>query len=388
VTPVVGVYVDDVYRRDELGRIWSDRAFALFAAEVGRRVGALRIFGRAVPGVADYVLPPEVELIPLPHYDDLKDASAVARGLSGSARAMWRGLASVDVVWVFGPHPLALVLVGLAAVRRRGIVLGVRQDSIAYVRNRLPPGPRRGVATAVMLVLDGGYRLLSRRFPTTVVGAEIARRYPGGIPMTVSLVPAAAVNHDARERIDSPVRLLTVGRLEREKNPLLVVDMLAELDRRRPGGYRLTWIGRGRLEPEVRARAAALGVDRFLELRGYVPFGDELLELYRGADVFVHVSRTEGLPQVLVEALASGTPIVATAVGGVAGAVDGGAAGLLVPPDDLDALVEAVERIASVEELRTRLTGRGSELAAGLTLEAQSARVADLLAARLARKAR
>jgi glycosyltransferase involved in cell wall biosynthesis len=386
--PVVGVYVDDVYRRDGDGRISTDRAFALFAAEVAGRVGALCIFGRAASGVADYVLPAGVELIPLPHYDDLKDASAVGRSLFGSARAMWRGLASVDVVWVFGPHPLALVLVALAAVRRRAIVLGVRQDSIAYVRNRLPAGPRRALATAVMVVLDGGYRLLSRRFPATVVGTQIADRYPGGIPLTVSLVPAAAVTGNSRGPAGSPVRLLTVGRLELEKNPLLVVDMLAELNRRRPGGYRLTWIGRGRLEPEVRARAAALGVERYLELRGYVPFGDELLDLYRAADVFVHVSHTEGLPQVLIEALASGTPIVATAVGGVAAALDDGAAGLLVPPADLEALVDAVERLSSDDELRTRLTRRGSELAAGLTLEAQSTRVADLLTERLGRKAR
>ena len=66
-------------------------------------------------------------------------------------------------------------------------------------------------------------------------------------------------------------------------------------------------------------------------MTGFIPFGPGLLERYRDAHAFVHVSLTEGLPQVLYEAMGSGLPIVATDVGGVSDALEGGQAGLVVP---------------------------------------------------------
>jgi glycosyltransferase involved in cell wall biosynthesis len=89
------------------------------------------------------------------------------------------------------------------------------------------------------------------------------------------------------------------------------------------------------------------------------------------------------VPQVLAEALASGTPVIATDVGGVAAALEHGEVGLLVPPADAPALVEAVLRLSDDAELRSRLAERGLELARGRTLEAEAARVAGFLKTRL-----
>jgi glycosyltransferase involved in cell wall biosynthesis len=216
---------------------------------------------------------------------------------------------------------------------------------------------------------------------TTVVGTEIAASYGAQRPtvhaMTVSLIRAADLASGPAVRDWSgPVELLTVGRIEPEKNPLLLVDALAQLD---PQRYRLTWIGRGRLEEAVCRRALHAGVSDRLALHGFVAFGPELLALYRRAHAFVHVSLTEGVPQVLIEAMACGTPVVATDVGGVAAALDSGRAGLLVPPDDLEALVRAIIRIGDDEDLRRRLVAHGLELARERTLEVEAARVAAVL---------
>ena len=107
-----------------------------------------------------------------------------------------------------------------------------------------------------------------------------------------------------------------------------------------------------------------------------MPFGPELLSLYRAAHGFVQVSLTEGVPQVLVEAVASATPVVATDVGGVSDLLEGGAAGLLVPPSDLEALTGAVLRVCDDRNVRESLIARGLELAERLTFEAEAARVA------------
>ena len=134
------------------------------------------------------------------------------------------------------------------------------------------------------------------------------------------------------------------------------------------------------MEEAIRERAAELGVTDRINLIGFVPFGPELLDLYRRAHAFVHVSMTEGVPKVLVEALGCATPIVATDVGGVRDVLDDGRAGLLIPPADLPALVAAIRRMSSDAALRERLVLRGLELAQELTLETQSQRVAGFIA--------
>jgi glycosyltransferase involved in cell wall biosynthesis len=123
-----------------------------------------------------------------------------------------------------------------------------------------------------------------------------------------------------------------------------------------------------------------LPVHRGIESQpGRVP-AESSADLYRQAHIFVRVSFQEGVPRVLYEAMAFATPIVATDVGGVRPALDGGRAGLLVPPGDLDALVDAVRRLTSDVELRTALLTRGLELVQELTLEAQAARAAQVIA--------
>ena len=93
--------------------------------------------------------------------------------------------------------------------------------------------------------------------------------------------------------------------------------------------WRLRICGEGHLEGELEAKLAELGVGERAELLGYVPFGEQLDRVYRSSHVLLHVSWTEGLPQILLEGFAAATPVVATDVGGVRDAV--GDAALLIP---------------------------------------------------------
>ncbi len=387
----LGIYIDTVHRvfdTPEGPRIATDPAdFAfvgIFLPTVGAGFSSLLLFGRTDPGeLGEYVpLPPEVELVELPHYGDLRQLPSVARALFGTANRFWKGLEQVDTVWIFGPHPFGLMLAGMAALRRRQIVLGVRQDTMAYFRSRLPSQRWKP-----LLVGAHALDIASIALPAGQDDRDgacdrqtLRRPSPGFRHVGVRRAFRGRGDRPSRSELGRPIELITVGRLDPEKNPLLLVEAIGELDREEPGRYSVTWIGGGPMEEAIRERTAELGVTDRINLIGFVPFGPELLDLYRRAHAFVHVSMTEGVPKVLVEALGCATPIVATDVGGVRDVLDDGRAGLLIPPADLPALVAAIRRMSSDAALRERLVLRGLELAQELTLETQSQRVAGFIA--------
>jgi glycosyltransferase involved in cell wall biosynthesis len=135
--------------------------------------------------------------------------------------------------------------------------------------------------------------------------------------------------------------------------------------------------GEGRLRDALAARARELGVGDALDLPGYEPLEEGLWERYRSADALLHVSWTEGAPQVLLEAFAAGLPVVATAVGGVADLA--GDAALLIAPGDATAAAEALASLAD-PALRRRLVTAGLARARAHTAEREAGRVAALLA--------
>lgn len=385
------MYADLVYRRE--GEVVStDRAFILFVFGLRERVDELVLFGRLhpEPGRAPYALPEGVRHAPLPHYPRVTDLPAMLRALRGSVRAFREELRDLDVVWVFGPYPVSLLLALVAVREGTPLVLGVRQDFPAYVRSRLP-GRGWGWAVAAARAIELAFRLLARRAPTVVVGEALAPRYRGGAPVLAtgfSLVRDGDLVEE-EEALARPWtwHVVTVGRVDAEKNPLLLPEILALLRERDPR-WRLTVVGTGPLEGALLARARELGVDDGIELRGYVPAGRELWELYRGASAFLHVSLTEGLPQVLWEAAGAGTPIVATDVGGVAGALRGGELGLVVPPADARASADALERLSTDEELRRGLVARALAAAREETMDAQLDRIAALVREAVAQRRR
>ncbi len=385
----LGVYIDTVYRRDAAApdRLLTNSElipFMHFVCEVGVHADSLVMFGRDDPGGAgaDFEVPGNADFVALPFYANLVRGWEVLRAAPGTLLAMWRGLARVDAIIVFGPYPFSLFLVLFGLARRKRVVLGVRQDTMRYFASRLPH-PLAAPVLAPLWLIDRAYRLLSRRLPTFVVGALLERQYggprPGLAAIRPSLVRAAdVVSEPPAKDWSGPLELLTVGRIEPEKNPILLVEALAELERAQPGRFRLRWIGEGRMKEAAQERARELGIDGLITWAGFVPFGPELLGFYRQAHLFVHVATTEAFGQVLAEAMACGLPIVATDVGGVSGALDEGRAGLLVPPSRVEPLVTAIAQLSDDPELRQGCVEHGLALARRHTLEAEAERVAAL----------
>jgi glycosyltransferase involved in cell wall biosynthesis len=380
----LAVYTDYEYCSDGVRR-YGQRAFVVFLEALRPHFRRFVLVGRfdPKPGSSHYPLHEQTELVGLPHYESLGHPLSVARSLIVSVARFWRLLDQIDTVWVLGPYPHSVLLAWMTLLRRRTLVLGVRQDMPLYVRSRRPG--RRWMHWSADL-LEWIWRRLARKHATVVVGPELERKYLDAgacsvLASAVSLVSErdldAAEQAVAARDYSSELTVLTVGRLDAEKNPLL----LAEIAQRLAAGgrrWRLLVVGDGPLREQLAQRIEELGVGDSVELLGYVPIDGGLLDLYRSSHLFLHVSLTEGFPQVLVEAFASGLPTVATAVGGVRAAAEGAA--LLIEPEDAGAAADALTRIAEDERLRRELIEAGLERARGGTLEAATARLAEFLA--------
>jgi glycosyltransferase involved in cell wall biosynthesis len=372
----LGVYTDYTYSVVD-GKPYAERAFALFVAALAEKLDSVVLIGRLDPdGAARYPLG-KTKLVPLPYYPSLNDTRQAIRGMFGALRPFWRALDELDRVWILGPHPLAFPFALMARLRGRKVILGVRQDSVAYMRSR---HPNSRVRPALARVMDACFRALARRWPAIVVGPYLAESYAHGravLDISVSLISDSEIGAGPSPRSYSgELTALSVGRLEAEKNPLALADVIAEL-RRLDDRWRLVVCGEGAMRPDLEQRLRELGVEEAVEFRGYVAHDAGLRDEYRNAHALVHVSWTEGLPQVLYEAFAAELPVVATDVGGVRDAT--GDAALLVPPGDPQGIAEQLARVGRDEDLRARLTERGLENVHSHTLESETTKVARFI---------
>ncbi|HEQ60093.1 MAG TPA: glycosyltransferase family 1 protein [Firmicutes bacterium] len=172
----------------------------------------------------------------------------------------------------------------------------------------------------------------------------------------------AKVEREAvRERLRVPPGAFCIGsagRLVAVKNFGLLLDALSRLHHKDPDCYHLVILGEGAERGMLLHQSLDLG----LHERFYLPGWFEDMENYYPAfDLFVLGSKNEGMGRVLVEAMAAGIPVAATAVGGVPELLGRDEWGLLVPPDDPQAMAEAIERAACQAELRARLAQKGKE---------------------------
>jgi glycosyltransferase involved in cell wall biosynthesis len=176
-------------------------------------------------------------------------------------------------------------------------------------------------------------------------------------PSRVTVIPNPAPEvavHPTREearaalRIEGPA-LGAAGRLTAQKALADALDALARVP-----DVTLVVLGDGPASASLEARARALGISGRVRFLG-PGTRDDAITLFRAVDVALLTSAWENLPHTLLEALAAGTPVIATAVGGIPEVVRDGENGLLVPPRDVDALVAAIERLVRDDALRASL---------------------------------
>ncbi|HEX9994555.1 MAG TPA: glycosyltransferase family 4 protein, partial [Acidimicrobiales bacterium] len=211
-------------------------------------------------------------------------------------------------------------------------------------------------------------------------GAPVHLVYHGLNADFARLLPAAAP-----ARRPDRFRVVAVGRRVAKKGFDVVLDAVADL---RDRGLDLEAVLAGEPGPEdaaVAERVARHGLHDVVRVLGPLDQAG-LVELYRGASAFTLACRVvasgdrDGIPNVMVEAMAAGLPVVTTAVSGIPELVADGVNGLLVPPDDPAALADALWRVAKDPALAARLAEAGrATVADRFDGDVLAGRMADLL---------
>ncbi|MBX6377582.1 MAG: glycosyltransferase family 4 protein, partial [Clostridia bacterium] len=282
-------------------------------------------------------------------------------GLVAAARELARLIVHLDPHLVHAHGATAAAVARLAPLRP--------PRPVVYTLHGLPPAP-----AAAWLQGLWERRLAGRTAAYIAVSEAVAEawerlwrlphgyvhRVRNGVDLTACAAGPSRAEARAALGLDPDAEWVgTAGRLSPEKGIDVFLRAMAAVSRRRPR-CRFAVAGDGPERHRLERLAARLGLASLCRFTGWLP---ELATLLAALDVFVLPSRREGLPLTLLEAMASGRPVVAAAVGGVTEAVCHGASGYLVPPGAPEALAAAVVRILEAPRERERL-GAGARQAA------------------------
>jgi len=248
---------------------------------------------------------------------------------------------------VSSPLPSVLTAHGTAKVgiQRRAnsdvFSLGLRAVSQLFVRNER--------------------RLVSRATRVTAVSndcaAEVATHYDAD---DVTVLPNGVDTNYFKPSPEEEPLVLYTGALDARKG---LFDLLtAAVDVCESNSeVQFVLTGNGPLESKLRSRIHQNGIEDRVDLPGYVD-REQLLEYYRRAAVYVNPSYYEGLPTGVLEAMSCGLPVIGTNVNGNAELISEGETGVLVPPNEPEAITEALRTLLDDNRLRIRLGHNAREL--------------------------
>jgi len=353
------------------GRSDEPRRVAVIADGIGSMHGVThtieQIRERGVPGFevdvvgtdpgVDRRLPAATEL-EIPFYEGLPLG---VPGLPDLVETLAEG--NYELIHVTAPGPAGIAATMLSRVTGIPLLASYHTELAAYAGMRSDDG---GIEAIARGALGAFYRVpgvvLS---PSPAADASLAglgldparvRRWERGVDLD-RFDPAKA----RRDEYPGEIKVLYVGRLTREKGVDLLAESFLRAHRSDPRLH-LLLAGGGPEEAELRARLGEHAT--FLGWLG----GEDLAEAYASADVFLFASSTDTYGQVIIEAAASGLPVVAVAEGGPAALVENRHTGLLCRPD-ADHLAGALLQLASSPLLRHHLGTSGAEAARGRSWE-------------------
>lgn len=329
----------------------------------------------------------EIDVLPRPYYRSFADFVMSPHLWYQTYRTLLSGLGRSDMVLLRLPSPVAPMVLSLSSRLRKPVSVLIVSDLEELGRAKKAQAGCRLLGT-LKLCFASTLDLLQRRISdgrrVLVTGTRLKERYEQHASEILSIVPSTISREDLFLRVfddkdtDTPVRLLSVGRITREKG----IDVLLNAAKRlRNEGFdvEVSIVGDGPARVEMEALAKTLRMDESVRFLGYIGDRSSLHNQFDSADIFVLPSLSEGLPKVLVEAMARSLAVVATDVGSIRDVIIDRDTGLLVRPGDIDGLVSAIKLLIEQPNMRRDIGHRAYRMAARYLVDNEARRIAEFL---------
>ncbi|HEX7283894.1 MAG TPA: glycosyltransferase family 4 protein [Vicinamibacterales bacterium] len=375
------------------GALWeSEGSFARYVDSLApyfdRVVLCVPVFDRSAsakatagqpPDSGSRVRAPNVTLAPLPYFPGPRQFYPMLPSIHGRLRA-W--VEQCDVVHLRVPTPAAIFAFRIARAQNKPVFLLVVGDYEALLPHLGYRGIKKALFGAYVGFEEWALRHMTTRALTFTNGAALRDKHEAQGARVIETKTTTLSDHDIANRTDTctgpDIRLLTVSRIDPRKGlralPALVASLVAAGTNVTADiiGPTIGLIGDSERD-SIQADANAAGVGDRVRLPGPIAL-DRLMPLYRDYDIFVLPTRPgEGIPRVLLEAMAAGLPIVTTRVSGITSLITDEENGLLVHDASPEQLTKAVKKLIDSPTLRQRLIAGGYATARAHTLERQAA---------------
>ena len=365
------------------GTLWeSEGSFARYVDSLApyfdRVILAVPVFDTP-PASGSRVNAKNVSLAPLPYFPGPRQFYPLLPKVQPRLRS-W--VDQCDVIHLRIPTPAAIFAFRMARARNKPVFLLVVGDYAALLPHLGYSGVKKTLFAMYVAFEEWAVRFMTERALTFANGRALREKHQAhGATVHETRTTTLSLS-DLATRSDTcaqqRIRVLTVSRIDPRKGLRALPSLIAALAGQGLDvaidivGPPIGAIGESERDA-ISAEAARLGVADRVTLHGPVAL-DRLMPMYRDFDLFVLPTRPgEGIPRVLMEAMAAGLPVVTTDVAGIASLITNQQNGLLVPDGSIDALIAAVRSLITTPSLRRQLIQGGYDTARAHTLERQAA---------------
>jgi len=347
---------------------------------------ALPFLGDKIQIKNGIAMPEDIEIVELPGFKGVIDFIRKSIWiLPKLIPVLHKEIKKSDAVMVMHDDFLGLITLLQARKQKKPHLLFLGGNQVEVVRNKYTGLKRWGAIYLAHLFEKIDQYWMDHGLTVLVTGREMIERLSAPeryiYPYFTSLISDEDIIYRKPRDISSnSTNILYAGFLTENKGVHILLEAFARFrEKYHTPDIKLHLAGDGYFRPKLEEICQQLKITENVIFYGFIGDKEKLKQLFREADMFVLPSKSEGIPKVLLEAMAYGVPILTTNVGGIPDIIEDGVNGLLIPPGSPGGLVKGMAKILFDAKLRQKLIDGGYHFIKEHTKEKQAKEIIEYL---------